>query len=103
MNFGLSEKELEEIISVFQRFPGIKKVMVFGSRAMGCHQKRSDVDMALQGDITFDVVVRVKSVLEQETRLPYFFDIVDYDSITNPDLKKHIDEQGKVLFKQGRV
>lgn len=98
MKFDLSEKELEEIKAVFRHCSEIERVVIFGSRATGHNRKGSDVDIALQGAITFDVIARVKGVLEQETQLPYFFDVVDYASITNMDLKKHIDEHGKVLW-----
>lgn len=35
---------------------------------------------------------------KEELSLPYFFDLVAYPSIGNPDLKKHIDKYGKVFY-----
>jgi hypothetical protein len=32
--------------------------------------------------------------------LPYFFDIVNYDDISNEELKKHIDNLGKVIYRK---
>lgn len=32
--------------------------------------------------------------------MPYFFDVVDYDRISNIELKKEIDEYGEVIWKQ---
>lgn len=32
--------------------------------------------------------------------LPYFFDIIHYEDITNENLKRHIDNEGKVIFER---
>lgn len=58
----------------------------------------SDVDIALKGEIDLNVVVRVSQILNEETRLPYHFDILDYQTIQNIELKEHIDRVGVVLY-----
>ena len=98
MEFGLNQKEVEEIKNVLACSGEVESALVFGSRSMGSNKKGSDVDLALKGCITFSVVARVKSGLEEETLLPYFFDVLDYGSITNNGLKKHIDEYGELIY-----
>ena len=45
-------------------------------------------------------VARVKALLEEESPLPYLFDIVDYHTIETPAFKEHIDKHGKSIYKR---
>ncbi|MGE4398145.1 MAG: nucleotidyltransferase family protein [Campylobacterales bacterium] len=95
---GLSEAELETLRAVFARFPQIEEVVLFGSRAQGTHRPSSDVDLAIKGKaITLDTLAKLRYILEEETNLPYFFDVVIYDKVENEALKRVIDEKGKIL------
>lgn len=95
---GLSEKELAILREVFSQFDAIEEVILFGSRAFGTHKKASDVDLAIKGkNIDLDTLAKLKYILEEKTNLPYFFDVVIYDKISNEALKKAIDEGGVVL------
>lgn len=95
---GLSEKELATLREVFAKFDAIEEVTLFGSRARGTHQKASDVDIAIKGkNIDFNTLSKLTYILEEEINLPYFFDVVVYDKISNEALKKAIDEGGVVL------
>ncbi len=48
----------------------------------------------------FDIntLSKLKYTLEEDTNLPYFFDVVIYDNLENIELKKHIDEFGKIIY-----
>ncbi len=100
MTLGLSGKELSEIALIFKKFPEIHESILFGSRAMGTFKPGSDVDIALKGRLTLPTVARVKALLEEETRLPYTFDVVDYHTIETPAFKEHIDQHGKSIYKR---
>ena len=90
---GLSDFELQTLRDVFVRFPDIKEVILFGSRARGTHRPSSDVDLAIKGkNLTIDTLAKLRYILEEETNLPYFFDIVLYDRVENEALKREIDE-----------
>lgn len=96
--FGLSDKELSTLREVFTKFDTIEEVILFGSRARGTHQKASDIDLAIKGkNIDLDTLSKLTYILEEETNLPYFFDVVIYDKISDDALKKAIDEGGVVL------
>jgi hypothetical protein len=43
----------------------------------------------------------IKDHLEEETYLPFFFDVVVYDGVESEELKRHIDTKGKVLVDRG--
>ena len=95
---GLSQKELEILKEVFKKFDNINEVILFGSRALGKHRPSSDIDLAIKGNVDINTLSKLKYILEEETTLPYFFDIVIYDNLENQELKKHIDEFGKIIY-----
>ena len=96
---GLSQKELEILKEVFKKFDNIKEVILFGSRALGTHKTASDIDLAIKGNVDINTLSKLKYTLEEDTNLPYFFDVVIYDNLDNMELKKHIDEFGKIIYK----
>lgn len=94
----LAPGEIKQIVDFASLFPEIEQVIVFGSRALGNAKPGSDVDLALLGPkITAEIVAKIKDYLEEETLLPYFFDIVHFETIGNEALKQHIREHGKAL------
>ena len=99
MRFGLTKHDMDLIIETLAAFAEVEETVIFGSRAMGDAKRGSDVDLALKGKrLDRTTVTHVKFVLDEELPLPYFFDVVHYDSLTNTALKAHIDDKGKVLF-----
>lgn len=98
-NTGLSEKEIKDIVEVFGKYSEIESAFIFGSRAKGTYKKASDIDIALKGeDITIDIVAKVLDELEEETILPYFFDVVHYDTCSTNELVEHIDRVGICIY-----
>lgn len=95
---GLSPKELEILQNVFKKFDDIKEVILFGSRALGTHKTASDIDLAIKGKVDINILSKLKYTLEEDTNLPYFFDVVIYDNLDNLQLKKHIDGFGKKIY-----
>lgn len=98
MKFGLKEKDIETACNIFKAFNKINAVLIFGSRVLNSYKEGSDVDLALKGDIDLDILAKVKYILEEETNIPYFFDIIDYKSINNQALKEHIDKYGELFY-----
>lgn len=99
--FGLPEKTVELLQAYFASRPEIRKVLVYGSRAMGREKSGSDIDLAIFTTEDRDISGSVQAGLE-ELPTPYLFDVVDYCTITNPSLREHIDRVGKVLFERGK-
>ena len=99
MNFGLRDEDLANIITTLQQFSVIEKAAIFGSRVKGNYKPGSDVDIAIWGnDISFSTLSRLHGILEEESSMPYFFDIVDYSHLSHKELKSHIDRAGIVFF-----
>ncbi|MBS7528121.1 nucleotidyltransferase domain-containing protein [Fusibacter paucivorans] len=99
--YGLLDRDLKYILRVMAHFTEIDEVVIFGSRAMGNYKKGSDVDLAIVGKrIDRAILRRISDYLNEEYPLPYFFDVISYHDIANTELKAHIDQVGKVIYKR---
>ena len=96
--FGLTEDDLRVMRETFGRFPEIKEVILFGSRAKSSHKPGSDVDLAIKGNDVANALLLIDGYLNDESPLPYQFDLLDYAQLNNEDLKEHIDRVGKTLY-----
>ncbi|KKI85114.1 nucleotidyltransferase family protein [Shouchella clausii] len=97
--FGIEKKSLALIKEVLREVEEIDDVLVFGSRAMGQEKRGSDIDLALIGkNLSSKQVTRISSILNQELPIPYFVDVLHYNTLENEQLKAHIDKEGKPLF-----
>ncbi|GCD77744.1 hypothetical protein JCM31826_12260 [Thermaurantimonas aggregans] len=66
----------------------------------GTYKRGSDVDLALRVEKgQADVVRHISRILNEETMLPYRFDVIDYDGVSNPELLSHIQRVGIDFFK----
>jgi uncharacterized protein len=96
---GLTKSELGHIVEAIARFEEIVEVVVFGSRAKGNHKPGSDVDLAVKGDrITERTLAQLADYLNEETPLPYFFDVVHYNRLDQQAVVDHIDRVGMVIY-----
>lgn len=97
--YGLLERDVNCIIQAIGHYPEIEEAIIFGSRAMGNYKKGSDVDIAIKGqNVNRRIVSRLSDELNEVYPLPYFFDVLSYDEISNEELKKHIDMVGKSIY-----
>ena len=97
--FGLDDKTIQVIKQTLTQFKDIESALIIGSRAIGNYKKGSDIDIALKGkNISSDTIYKLRVILEEETILPYMFDIVDYNTINNMELKNHVDQFGVVFY-----
>ncbi len=99
--FGLLSRDMEYILKALKKYPEIESAYIFGSRAIGNYKKSSDVDIAIKGK-TLDrrTVNRISDELNEVYPIPYFFDVIHYDIISSEELKKHIDEFGKLIYEK---
>lgn len=92
-----TEKELELMRSVFRRHPEVVSASLFGSRAKGTHTERSDVDLAVAGDVSPVRAEAIAAELE-ELPLPYRFEVQALDHIHSQRLLEHIHRVGMILY-----
>ena len=97
-SFGLENSDLDYIKNLLRKTPEIEKASIFGSRSTEKYKNCSDVDIAIEGDkINLQIVAHLKSLLEEESPMPYFFDIVDYTHLKNSTFKKII-RNTRIIF-----
>lgn len=98
---GLTEKDRHEMLEVIRQFTEIECAVLFGSRAKRNYKTGSDVDISIEGEkVSHKTVLALSSFLNEETRLPYHFDIVHFRTIKNKELKDHIQRVGIPLYKK---
>jgi len=101
---GLCQSDLEAIREILGHFPGVEQGIIFGSRAKGTHKNGSDVDLALKGsELSFEQATRISYLLNEETLMPYQFDVVQYETIKSDELQGHIDRVGITIYSFGDV
>lgn len=98
---GLIERDFYYIRKALEKFPEIEGVKLYGSRALGNYKNGSDVDLAIVGEkVSHKTMVSLNDYLNEIYPLPYMFDLVHYDSLSNENLKNHIDQFGKELYRK---
>ena len=103
MKFGLKDNEIMEIQKICNQYPEVEKDVIFGSQAKGNFKPASNIDIALKGAALNSSVLNKISNALQDSALPYTFDLVLFQHITNKELIDHIERVGKVLFEKGGI
>lgn len=102
--FGLSEADLAAVVTILQKHEEVEEACIYGSRAKGNYKNGSDVDIAVKGTrITHKVITSISFELNEETTMPYHFDVVNFDTISNKDLVDHINRIGATFYKKANA
>ncbi|MDO3377862.1 nucleotidyltransferase domain-containing protein [Geoalkalibacter halelectricus] len=97
--FGLPAQDRQKIISVFQKFPEVERVVIYGSRAKGNYRPASDIDLTIMSRVDWQTFLAIENALD-DVLLPYKIDLSIYDQIDNPDLIDHIQRVGAVFYEK---
>lgn len=98
--WGLTTRHLQLIAETLAQFPEVLEARIFGSRALGTFKPGSDVDLVLYGQGPLACATRISRILNEDLPLPHRFDVCDYATISDPDMKAHIDQFGQVLYRR---
>jgi predicted nucleotidyltransferase len=96
--FGLQNKEVEIIQNYLKTIPELSKVVIFGSRARGDFKEFSDIDLCLFSKAKLDVFT-IKNELNQ-LRIPFLFDVLQWENLDNLKLKNKIEVEGKPFWEK---
>lgn len=92
---GLPDNVIKSI-ALEARKNRIKKVCLFGSRARGDYEEKSDIDLAVYGGdlaaFRLDIEEAVPTLLS--------FDTVDMEKTTSKELKDIVDREGIILYEE---
>ena len=102
MNIGISDIEKERLIATLVKVPGLRKAVVYGSRAKGTNKRFSDIDLTLVGDdLTYNDLNRLAYNID-DLLLPYQVDLSLYSKLKNPALIEHINRVGQVIYESAQ-
>ncbi|MFA5806560.1 MAG: nucleotidyltransferase domain-containing protein [Melioribacteraceae bacterium] len=97
VKFGIPLNALEKIIDTIKLDKRVKEIILFGSRAKGNFKKGSDVDIAIVADLlSFDELNQIRVNIDKLI-IPYNVDVIDFNKITNNELKEHILRVGQIV------
>jgi len=98
-SFGIYDNSYSLIIKAVSECPQIEKAILFGSRAIGNYKKGSDIDIAIIGSgINYEITSLLNRKLNEQLPIPYFVDVLNFNTIDNQQLREHILELGKVIY-----
>jgi uncharacterized protein len=97
VRYGLSESTIDAICAILAHHPRVSEAVLFGSRAMERHSDRSDVDLALKGDLDALEVEGIAIELD-DLPLPIRFELQLNEAIRYPPLREHIARVGKTIY-----
>lgn len=95
MKYNLPDIVLKDIAS-FAKKHHVRKIILFGSRAVGTNTERSDIDIAVTGGNFDDFYWDIK----ENTRSLLMFDIVDIDSGISGELADEINRNGVTIYEK---
>ncbi|MCD7736245.1 MAG: nucleotidyltransferase domain-containing protein [Lachnospiraceae bacterium] len=95
MKYNIPGKVLSDI-SLFAKNHGVKKVILFGSRARGTNTERSDIDIAASGGDFDGFFWDIK----ENTRSLLMFDVIDLSKNISDELKEIIEKEGIVIYEE---
>ena len=95
---ALRDQDLAVLRRTFQRFPCVREVRLFGSRATGHARRASDIDLAISApDATADQWLALTEALE-EAPIIYEVDVVRTERAHNPRLIEKIAREGLPIY-----
>ena len=97
MRFGLNDNLIESINSVLKKNDKVEKLIIYGSRVNGNYRAGSDIDLAIVGELSIEVLNKIAIELD-DLDSPYTFDLCIYNKIKNHELKEQIDKVGQVIY-----
>ncbi len=89
------ELKIKNIVEELKKY-NPKKVILFGSRAMGDFKNNSDIDIAVDINLDYREIRKLKEKIDVISGL-YSIDLVFINEIED-DFRKKIIKEGKVLY-----
>jgi predicted nucleotidyltransferase len=96
--FGLTKRDMMTLHEILCRYPDVKSVYIFGSRAMGTHKFGSDIDLAVMNPDLSDTTLRRLQAEFEESSLPYPVDILCVSEKLDNAVKEHIARVAKIVY-----
>lgn len=96
--FGLAERHYADFVRIFQRYPQIEEVLIFGSRAKGTDKPWSDFDLAVIASGMSNAEFSQLWNAIDDLPLVFKIDLVHWDRLPEDRFKEKIREEGKRFY-----
>ncbi len=80
-------------------YPHVEKVILYGSRARGDEEERSDIDLAVTGPVTEEEWRRMSDYIELEARTLLSVELVRLEKASEK-LRENIRREGVTLYER---
>lgn len=90
------EQVYQQIAQIAQK-TGARRVVLFGSRARGTAQAKSDIDLAVEGCRHPELF---EDAVQNDLWSLLHVDVVNLDTTTSDELRAEIDRDGVVLYEE---
>ena len=95
---ALRDKDLAALRGAFRRFPAVREVRVFGSRATGHARRASDLDLAIFAPEATGVEWADICEALENTPIIYELDLVRTEQTASGRLKEKIEREGIAIY-----
>ncbi|WP_300386502.1 nucleotidyltransferase domain-containing protein [Clostridium sp.] len=95
--YNLDKEIAEEIYEISKKYPGIKKVILFGSRARGDNSPRSDIDLAVY---SYSNLVEFIEDIENNTNTLLEFDFSNMNTIEDKLFIEEVNKEGIIIYEK---
>ncbi|MBU0650731.1 nucleotidyltransferase domain-containing protein [bacterium] len=96
---GLKQDVFNILVSILEKHEGVKKAVVFGSRARGDFKKVSDIDIVLfPTDVGLKDINLIIDEIEENVNTALKFDVIDFSLLDKKELKENILKEGLVIY-----
>lgn len=95
---ALRNRDLVVLRGTFKRFPAVREVLVFGSRATGHARRASDLDLAISAPTATAVEWAELCDALENAPLIYELDLVRPERTTSDRLKEKIAAEGVAIY-----
>ncbi|QLC74735.1 nucleotidyltransferase domain-containing protein [Pseudomonas sp. LPB0260] len=103
LSFGLPAQAVEQLRGVFQSWPQVKRVLLYGSRAKGNYRPGSDIDLTVEGeDLSLADLLAIENQID-DLLLPWMVDLSLKQQIDNPALLDHIQRVGIAFYTRAEL
>ena len=90
---------INEIAERFSHFPHVERVILYGSRARGDEEERSDIDLAVTGLLTEEEWRKMRDYIDLEARTLLSVELVRLEKASEK-LRENIRREGITLYER---
>lgn len=99
---NIDKKLLDAMLLELSNFHTVEKAVLFGSRARGDHNERSDYDIAIYGDINARDKSSLHNIFDEKLPTLHKIDLIFYNDTNDKKFKNSIDTEGIIIYGKAR-